>query len=214
MTTISSSPSLVSLSRPDGRQCQGSPSRPSAGLALRAEAGTLSARLSSGGSTRALATRVARRNTRLVVSAAVGTETSTREGILAPFVQLAKKVLGEKELKQIRAKIIKQHSGVMNDFVDTADSQFGEYVLRVLFNLADTNKNGVIEEQELAAALASLGFSKFLDDAQIKKMFSKADLDSNGELDFEEWKKTVPSNLKKNLVKLAKENGHDLGFMV
>jgi len=135
------------------------------------------------------------------------------DGILAPFVIMAKKVLGEPELKQIRAKVIKEHSEVMNTFVDTADSKFGDYVLRVLFKLADTNKNGTIDEEELHVALKALGF-EFLEEKEIKKIFAKSDKDKNGELDFEEWKNSVPKNLKMNLKKLAKENGHELGFLV
>lgn len=208
------------LVRPDGRQCLRSSSRPSLPSAARAEAGAPYARLSSGASTRALAASGGKRNTRLVVCAAepeqktgIGAALSIEEGIFAPLVRLAKKTLGEKELKQMRAKVIKEHGNVMNTFVDTHESDFGEYVLRVLFELADTNKNGTIEEDELAAALNKLGFSH-LEDKQIKKIFDKADANGDGSLCYEEWKTSVPPNLKKNLMKLAKDNGHDLGFLV
>mmetsp|Transcript_39532 Transcript_39532/g.114437 ORF Transcript_39532/g.114437 Transcript_39532/m.114437 type:complete len:222 (-) Transcript_39532:56-721(-) len=132
-------------------------------------------------------------------------------GPLAPFVILAKKVLGEEELNQLRGKVIAEHSKVIGGFVDTSKTGFGETVLRMLFELADTNKNGTIEEEELAVALRKLGFD--LKDNQIKGIFDRADKDENGAIDFEEWRKEAPSTLRTNLIKLAKRNGGDLGFL-
>lgn len=132
-------------------------------------------------------------------------------GPLAPFVILAKKILGEEELNQLRGKVIAEHSKVIGGFVDTSKTEFGETVLRMLFELADTNKNGTIEEQELAVALRKLGFD--LKDNQIKGIFDRADKDENGAIDFEEWRKEAPSTLRTNLIKLAKRNGGDLGFL-
>jgi hypothetical protein len=132
-------------------------------------------------------------------------------GILAPFVVLSKKVLGDDELNQLRGKVISLHSKVIGEFVDTANTYLGDRVLRALFELSDTNKNGTIEEEELATALKTLGFD--LKDKQIKGIFERADLDADGAIDLEEWKKTAPSTLRTNLIKLAKKNGGDLGFL-
>jgi hypothetical protein len=52
-----------------------------------------------------------------------------------------------------------------------------------------------------------------LADKQIKGIFDRADLDANGDLDFEEFRKEAPKTLRTNLVKLAKRNGGDLGFL-
>jgi len=52
-----------------------------------------------------------------------------------------------------------------------------------------------------------------LKEKEIAKIFKKADGDDNGKLDFEEWQEAAPKVLKGNLVKLAKKNGHDLGFL-
>jgi hypothetical protein len=135
-----------------------------------------------------------------------------QEGLMSPFVILSKKVLGDAELNKLRGKVIALHSKVIGNFVETAQTGFGDQVLRQLFELADTNKNGTIEEEELAEALKSLGFSH-LKEKQIKGIFARADLDSDGGIDYEEWKKEAPSTLRTNLVKLAKKNGGDLGFL-
>jgi hypothetical protein len=135
-----------------------------------------------------------------------------KEGPLSPFVVLAKKVIGDAELNKLRGKVIGLHSDVIGSFVETANSPFGEQVLKTMFQLADQNKNGKIEEVELSASLHALGFE--LADKQIKGIFERADLDANGEIDFEEFRKEAPKTLRTNLVKLAKRNGGDLGFLV
>merc|ERR1712003_165521 len=81
-----------------------------------------------------------------------------------------------------------------------------------LFALADKNGDGTIDEEELTVALKALGFD-FLKEKEIAQIFNRADGDKNGSLDFEEWSKAAPPTLKKNLIKLAKKNGHDLGFL-
>jgi hypothetical protein len=134
-----------------------------------------------------------------------------KEGPLSPVVVLAKKVLGDAELNKLRGKVIGLHSDVIGSFVETANSPFGEQVLKTMFQLADQNKNGKIDEQELSASLRALGFD--LADKQIKGIFERADLDANGDLDFEEFRKEAPKTLRTNLVKLAKRNGGDLGFL-
>merc|ERR1712025_1541998 len=134
------------------------------------------------------------------------------EGIFAPAVLLTKEIIGITELNKLRGKIIKIHSNVIGQFTDTAQSEFGNQVLKVLFTLADKNGDGTIDEEELTVALQALGFD-FLQEKEIARIFSKADGDKNGSLDFEEWEKAAPKQLKANLIKLAKKNGHDLGFL-
>ena len=134
-----------------------------------------------------------------------------KDGPLSPVVILAKKVLGDAGLNKLRGKVIGLHSDIIGSFVETASSPFGEQVLKTMFQLADQNKNGKIEVEELSASLRALGFD--LKDKQIKGIFDRADLDANGDIDFEEFRKEAPKTLRTNLVKLAKRNGGDLGFL-
>ena len=135
-----------------------------------------------------------------------------QEGLLAPFVILMKKVLGDDELNKLRGKVISLHSDVIGSFVDTHDSAIGEIALKALFELADKNNNGTIEEEELKSALKAIGF-RHLKDKQISGIFNRADVDQNGVVDYEEWKKEAPKTLRTNLIKLAKTNGGELGFL-
>ena len=134
-----------------------------------------------------------------------------KDGPFAPVVLLAKNVLGDEQLNTIRGKAIGLHSKVIGGFVDTHETPFGETALRTLFQMADINKNGAIEQEELAKALRTLGFE--LKEAQIKGIFERADKDGNGLIDYDEWRKEAPSTLRTNLIKLAKRNGGDLGFL-
>lgn len=136
-----------------------------------------------------------------------------REGIFAPLVLGAKAVMGEQELKELRAAVIAKHSKVIAEFVDTSESPFGQLVLRKMFEYADKDGNGSLDKEEVKAALYDLGFD-FLDEKQLAKMMDKADADGNDVIDFEEFAKNTPRALRTNLVKLAKKNGHDLGFLV
>mmetsp|Transcript_9357 Transcript_9357/g.23296 ORF Transcript_9357/g.23296 Transcript_9357/m.23296 type:complete len:212 (-) Transcript_9357:115-750(-) len=134
------------------------------------------------------------------------------EGLFAPAVIVAKEIIGAKELNKLRGKIIAMHSDVIGKFTETAQSEFGNQVLKVLFTLADKNGDGTIDEEELAVALDALGFD-FLKEKQIAGIFKRADGDENGKLDFEEFEQAAPKTLKNALVKLAKKNGHELGFL-
>lgn len=134
------------------------------------------------------------------------------EGIFAPAVLLTKEIMGVDELNKLRGKIIALHSDVIGKFTETAQSEFGNQVLKVLFTLADKNGDGTIDEEELAQALRALGFD-FLKEKQIAGIFERADGDGNGKLDFEEFEKAAPKTLRTSLIKLAKKNGHDLGFL-
>jgi Ca2+-binding EF-hand superfamily protein len=82
-------------------------------------------------------------------------------------------------------------------------------VLKSLFAVADVNKNGKIEEEELATALQTLG----LQSKQIQGIFKRADLDENGDIDFDEFMKEAPKTLRTNLIKLAKKNGDEMGLL-
>jgi hypothetical protein len=135
-----------------------------------------------------------------------------KTGLFAPVVLVAKNVLGEEQLNKIRGKVIAEHSKVIGSFVETSKTEFGETALRTLFQIADANKNGSIEEHELVAALQTLGFDH-LKEKQIKGIFERADKDANGAIDWEEFRTEAPSTLRTNLIKLAKRNGGDLGFL-
>ncbi|KAG2446603.1 hypothetical protein HYH02_008588 [Chlamydomonas schloesseri] len=57
--------------------------------------------------------------------------------------------------------------------------------LRELFVAADTNKNNLIDFEELRAALTKLG--RAVDDAELRRLFDAADVDGSGELDYREF---------------------------
>lgn len=135
-----------------------------------------------------------------------------KEGVLSPMVLFVKGILGDETLNKVRGKVIAMHSDVIGSFVDTAETAFGDAVLRSLFRLADKNRDGLISEDELSTALQSLGFS-WLQEKQVKGIFKRADLDENGALDMEEWIKESPKTLRTNLIKLAKKNGGDMGLL-
>jgi hypothetical protein len=135
-----------------------------------------------------------------------------KEGLFTPLVLSAKKLLGEERLNKVRAKAISLHSNTIASFVATAETPFGEAALNKLFLLADWDKSGTIEEEELKAAFKTLGFT-WLQEKQVRGILERADINHDGKLDFEEWKREAPKTLKTNLIKLAKKNGNDLGFL-
>ena len=135
-----------------------------------------------------------------------------QDGILAPVVTTLKAVVGEDELNKVRGKVIALHSDVIKSFVDTADSPVGQTVLKTMFAVADVDKNGTLEENELNEALESLGF-RFLNEKQKRGIFERADADKDGHIDLEEWMSEAPKTLRTNLVKLAKQNGGALGLL-
>lgn len=134
------------------------------------------------------------------------------DGVLTPLVLVAKKILGEDRLKKVRAKTILIHTDVINTFVDTASTPFGQATLEKMFEIADKDGNGTIDQEEMAAALESLGFD-WVSDKQVGGIIKKADKDKNGVIDLDEFKNGAPKTLKTNLTKLAKKNGGDLGFL-
>lgn len=141
------------------------------------------------------------------------TANNHKEGIFSPVVLAAKQILGEKRLNKIRADAISLHSDVIGNFVDTSNSELGETVLTVLFQAADKDGNGKLEEQELAAALRALGF-EWVQEKQVKGILKRADANENGAIEFDEFLKEAPKTLRTNLIKLAKKNGGELGFLV
>jgi len=133
-------------------------------------------------------------------------------GIFAPAVKMTAQVMGRKELNAFRASVIAQHTKVISAFVDTSESQFGQIALKALFDAADKDNNGTLDKEEVKEALQALGFT-FIEDKQIDVIFKRADSDKNEVIDFEEFVKETPKTLRTSLVKLAKQNGHDLGFL-
>ena len=135
-----------------------------------------------------------------------------KDGIFTPLVLLGKSVLGEDQLNKIRAKAISMHSDVIKNFVDTHSTPSGQIALSTLYRLADTDRDGTLDKEEIRIALNKLGFD-WLKDKQVSGIVKRADLDENGVVDFDEFLEAAPKTLRTNLVKLAKKNGGDLGFL-
>ena len=133
-------------------------------------------------------------------------------GLFAPVVTGAKALLGEQELNKLRGEVIAQHSKVISAFVDTSESPFGRLVLRRMFEAADKDGNGTLDRQEVRDALHALGFT-FIEKKQIDQIIGRGDLNGDEVIDFEEFVKETPKTLRSSLIKLAKQNGHDLGFL-
>jgi len=115
-------------------------------------------------------------------------------------------------LNKVRGKAIGLHSEVIGNFVDTYDSAFGNAVVQNLFKAIDKNGDDKVDESELYAAFKALGFS-WLQEKQVKGIMKRAGGD-DGYIFFEQFKQELPKTLRTNLVKLAKKNGGDLGFLV
>merc|ERR1712070_568625 len=139
---------------------------------------------------------------------------NAKNGIFSPAVYALKSAMGEKELNAFRAQIISQHSKVIGKFVDTHESKFGQIALKSLFEAADKDGNGVLDKEEVRSALLALGFSWSEDDKVVDGIVSRADVDDNEVIDFQEFCEATPKTLRVNLIKLAKKNGDDLGFLV
>eukprot|EP00933_Yihiella_yeosuensis_P035758 TRINITY_DN2934_c0_g5_i1.p2 TRINITY_DN2934_c0_g5~~TRINITY_DN2934_c0_g5_i1.p2 ORF type:complete len:193 (+),score=34.43 TRINITY_DN2934_c0_g5_i1:78-656(+) len=135
-------------------------------------------------------------------------------GIFSPIVEGAKQVLGPKELNTLRGEVIKAHSKVIANMVETSDSKFGRIVLKKLFEAADKDGNGTLDKAEVRSCLLALGFDWMDKEPKIEGMINKGDLNGDEVIDFEEFTQMAPLALRQNLVKLAKKNGNDLGFLV
>ncbi|KAL7495088.1 hypothetical protein ACHAWT_007323 [Skeletonema menzelii] len=136
-----------------------------------------------------------------------------KEGIFSPIVVAAGAVLGPEQLNKVRAKVISIHSDLIKSFVGTSDSAFGQAVLQQIFKYVDVDKSGYIDKEELSVALSLLGF-KWLKEKQVDAIFARADVNGDGMISLEEFMDEAPRTLKTNLVKLAKNNGGDMGLLV
>ena len=136
-----------------------------------------------------------------------------KEGVFSPIVVAAGAVLGDEQLNKIRGKVIALHSDLIKSFVDTADSAFGNVVLRQLFDFVDVDKSGYLDKTEVATALNMLGF-KWLGEKQVDGIFARADANGDSEISLEEFMVEAPRTLRTNLVKLAKSNGAEMGLLV
>jgi len=81
-----------------------------------------------------------------------------------------------------------------------------------MFEAADKDGNGTLDRQEVRDALHALGFT-FIEKKQIDQIIGRGDLNGDEVIDFEEFVKETPKTLRSSLIKLAKQNGHDLGFL-
>merc|ERR1711879_93479 len=104
----------------------------------------------------------------------VGGRKVVQQGLFAPVVKGAKRVMGQKELNRLRADAIAQHSKVISAFVDSSESPFGQLVLAKMFEAADKDKNGTLDRQEVRDALHALGFT-FIKEKQLDVIFGRAD---------------------------------------
>lgn len=136
-----------------------------------------------------------------------------QSGIFSPLVLTLKKLLGDEKLNKLRGKGISLHSDVINRFTETSNTKFGQSMLATLFDLADRNGDGKLQVDELASALEALGFT-WLQQKQVLGILERADKDKNGVIDRDEFIEEAPKTLRTNLVKLAKKNGGELGFLV
>lgn len=136
-----------------------------------------------------------------------------KEGVFSPIVVAGKVVLGEDQLIKIRAKIIGLHSDLIKSFVNTSDSETGRRVLRQLFKLVDTDNSGYLDKSEIMVALNMLGFN-WLGEKQVDKIFARADANGDLQISLEEFMEETPKTLKVNLIKLAKQNGGEMGLLV
>merc|ERR1711990_891053 len=137
---------------------------------------------------------------------------TAKNGIFSPIVRLAKRIVGKERFLSFRGRVIGAHTKVIQAFVDTSDSPFGCLALEKLFEMADLDGDGTIDRDELERALKKLGFYH-LSGAQLDAIMKRADSDENCVIDYDEFVKEAPKTLKTNLVKLAKNNGAELGFL-
>lgn len=136
-----------------------------------------------------------------------------QDGIFSPIVLAAKRLLGDDRLIKIRAKGISLHSDVIGSFVETCNSKIGLNVAKLLFLIMDKNRDGKLDKEELAEAFQFLGFD-WLQEKQVRGILDRADVNKDGFIDMNEYIAELPKTLRTNLIKLAKKNGGELGFLV
>jgi len=69
----------------------------------------------------------------------------TKDGPFTPVVQLTKRLIGKERFLKFRGSVISEHTKVIQAFVDTAETPFGCMALKKLFDLADMDGNGTID---------------------------------------------------------------------
>eukprot|EP00933_Yihiella_yeosuensis_P006942 TRINITY_DN11178_c0_g1_i1.p1 TRINITY_DN11178_c0_g1~~TRINITY_DN11178_c0_g1_i1.p1 ORF type:complete len:186 (+),score=40.96 TRINITY_DN11178_c0_g1_i1:150-707(+) len=136
-----------------------------------------------------------------------------KAGVFSPLVNGAKGVLGEDKFGKFRGEVIKAHTKVITEAIATSESGFGKMALSTLFNLADKDGNGTLDKEEIHACLKVLGF-KWIDEPKVDALVKKGDENDDELIDMDEFMKIAPVTLRQNLIKLAKQNGNNLGFLV
>lgn len=137
---------------------------------------------------------------------------AAKDGPFTPTVVGFKVLMGDENLNSLRNYFIKLHGDAQTAAIDTHDTEMGKAMMGWLFDQADKDKNGTIDKQELQEAMQKLGFD-WMDEKRIDKFIKKADDNKDEVLQYEEFAKTSPKFLKQSLLKLAKKNGADLGFL-
>ena len=138
---------------------------------------------------------------------------AAKKKLFQDSVLLAKSILGTPTLNKLRGEVIKSHSKIITKFVDTYDSTFGKQAMENIFPFADEDDNGQLDAAELKKLLTNgLGFV-WLDEKKVDDLVSRFDVDNNKMISFEEFSDQFPKVLRTNLIKLAKANGDDLGFL-
>jgi uncharacterized membrane protein YphA (DoxX/SURF4 family) len=140
-------------------------------------------------------------------------EEDTSSGPLESLVLTVRDVVGEESFQKLRAKVIKEHSNVIRNFVETSDSEFGQNVLKRMFEIADKDGNGSLDREELKEAMKAMGFVATTD-KDLDRIMKKTDKDKNEVIDYDEFVEAAPVVLRNQLTQLAKANGEDLGFLV
>uniref|UniRef100_A0A7S4JQS7 EF-hand domain-containing protein n=1 Tax=Odontella aurita TaxID=265563 RepID=A0A7S4JQS7_9STRA len=97
-------------------------------------------------------------------------------------------------------RYVEQHARVTSK---TSNSAVGQAALVHLFALADTNRDGKLNREELEAAADNFGFTWIKDD-RLGDIFKGG----NGTVTFIEFARNAPNSLKMNLAKHAKEDGN------
>jgi hypothetical protein len=80
-----------------------------------------------------------------------------------------------------------------------------KHLNRAFFNSADADGDGMLDKQEIAAMFKK-EFGENITSEEIDTLFDKYDVDANGELDFDEYKKMM----KEHKVKRSTERGLEL----
>ena len=135
------------------------------------------------------------------------------EGVFSPIVYASKKLVGDERINKLRGEIIKIHSLTIGDFVSTHTSPIGTQIAKGLFAIMDADNNGTLDKDELKAGLQALGFS-WIQEKEIQQIIKRADKDKNGVIDYEEFEAALSQTLKVNLIRLAKQNGNNMGLLV